>query len=71
MAELSVIVFPPSASGGRRVCIGERAVGTAYSLRDLTVLLRDAGVECGDEVDVADCDVIEWHGGGPEIWAGR
>ncbi|QHA02033.1 hypothetical protein GQF42_00390 [Streptomyces broussonetiae] len=34
-------------------------------------LLQGAGVECGDEVDVADCDVIEWHGGGPEIWVSR
>lgn len=71
MAELSVVVYPPSASGGRRVCIGGRALGTAYSLHDLTVLLQGAGVECGDEVDAADSDVVEWHGGGPEIWVVR
>ncbi|WP_435224254.1 hypothetical protein [Streptomyces sp. Tue6028] len=47
----------------------QRLVGTAHSLRDLTELLRRAGWEGLDEVDVADLPVIEWHGGGPEAWS--
>jgi hypothetical protein len=23
-----------------------------------------------DEIDVADSPIIEWHGGGPEVWYG-
>jgi hypothetical protein len=40
----------------------------AYSLHDLTVFLHHAGLMGGDEVDVAEAELIEWHGGGPEVW---
>ncbi|POX51090.1 hypothetical protein [Streptomyces sp. Ru72] len=68
MAERRVIVYPPSESGGRRVRVDGEILGTAYSLHDLTVFLQHAGLEGVDEVDVAESPLIEWHGGGPEVW---
>ncbi|MEU9213891.1 hypothetical protein AB0D27_39865 [Streptomyces sp. NPDC048415] len=68
MSELRVIVYPPSETGGRRVCIDDRILGTAYSLHDLTVFLQNAGLTGWDELDVAESSLIEWHEGGPEVW---
>ncbi|MGC9539855.1 hypothetical protein [Streptomyces sp. UG1] len=69
MAERRVIVSPPAETGGRRVQVDSKTLGTAYSLHDLTVFLERAGLEGLDEVDVADSPLIEWHGGGPEVWS--
>ncbi|WP_055489597.1 hypothetical protein [Streptomyces sp. TP-A0356] len=68
MPERRVIVDPPAEVGGRRIRIDDEILGTAYSLHDLTVLLEGAGLEGLDEIDVADSPLIEWHGGGPEVW---
>ncbi|MDX3758233.1 hypothetical protein ACFY1B_22600 [Streptomyces mirabilis] len=69
--EPHVIVYPPSpVDGGRQVRINGEILGFAHSLRDLTVFLQRSGLE-GDEVDVANSRVIEWHGGGPEAWPRR
>ena len=68
MAKPSVRVEPPCGSGDRRVCRGDDVLGSAKSLRELTLLLRRAGLVRGDELDVAESDLIEWHGGGPEVW---
>lgn len=68
MVECSVIVEAPCGSGGRRVRLDDEILGTAYSLRDLTMFLQCAGLVGGSEVDVAESDVIEWYGGGPEVW---
>lgn len=68
MAERAVSVDAPCGAGGRRVCIGEQALGMVYSLHELTLLLRRAGLVDGDELDVAGSDLIEWHSGGPEVW---
>ena len=68
--ELHVIVYPPSPTdGSRRVRVNGELLGTAHSLRDLAAFLRYAGLEGYDEVDVANSDLIEWHGGGPEAWS--
>ncbi|WP_328826898.1 hypothetical protein [Streptomyces ureilyticus] len=48
--------------------IDDRILGTAYSLHDLTVFLQNAGLTGGDELDVAESGLIEWHEGGPEVW---
>jgi hypothetical protein len=67
--ELHVIVYPPSpVDGGRLVRVNGEILGFAHSLRDLTVFLRHSGLE-GDEIDVANSELIEWHGGGPEVWS--
>jgi hypothetical protein len=68
MSERRVIVFPPSETGGRQVRVDGESLGTAYSLHDLTVFLQNAGLPDWDEVDVAESGLIEWHGGGPEVW---
>ncbi|MCZ1002983.1 hypothetical protein O1M63_41385 [Streptomyces mirabilis] len=62
------MVYPPSGTGGRRVCIDDRMLGTAYSLHDLTVFLQNAGLTGRDELDVVESGWIEWHEGGPEVW---
>ncbi|MFE1849895.1 hypothetical protein [Streptomyces sp. NPDC059489] len=71
-----MIVYPPNKSGGRRVRVGGCILGTAYSLNDLSVFLCHAGIEGLTEVDPAAEDpikgareLIEWRGGGPEVWA--
>lgn len=63
-----VIVYPPSEMGGRRVRVDGQILGTAYSLHDLTVFLQHAGLEGWDDLDVAGTDLIEWRGGGPDVW---
>jgi hypothetical protein len=68
MAERRVVVSPPTETGGRRVQINGETLGTAYSLHDLSVFLERAGLEGLDEIDVAESPLIEWHGGGPEVW---
>jgi hypothetical protein len=62
-----VVVHPLSPDGGRRVTIRDESVGTAYNLFDLLEFLRRAELP---EVDTAidDPELIEWRGGGPEVW---
>ncbi|MFE4796186.1 hypothetical protein ACFRFL_13980 [Streptomyces sp. NPDC056708] len=68
MAARPVIVSPPSPTGGRRVRVGGEALGLAYDLGDLVEFLRRAGLEGLDEVEVARSGLIEWRGGGPNVW---
>ncbi|MEV5987733.1 hypothetical protein AB0L85_22420 [Streptomyces sp. NPDC052051] len=68
MAERRVIVDRPEEGGGRRVQVDGESLGVAYSLHDLSVFLERAGLEGLDELDVAMSPLIEWHGGGPEVW---
>ncbi|MFI2202670.1 hypothetical protein ACH47Z_18195 [Streptomyces sp. NPDC020192] len=68
MAERRVIVDPPGEGGGRQVHVDGEFLGKAYSLHDLSVFLQRAGLEGVDEVDVMEHPLIEWHGGGPEVW---
>jgi hypothetical protein len=66
MAEPRVIVSPPDKTGGRRVQVGHQILGTVHGL---SVFLDRAGLEGWDEVDVAESLLIEWQGGGPEVWS--
>ncbi|MFE7215314.1 hypothetical protein ACFY0A_35280 [Streptomyces sp. NPDC001698] len=66
-----VIVDPPGKGGGRQVRTDGTTLGTAYSLHDLSVFMARAGLEGLDELDeldVAMSPLVEWHGGGPEVW---
>ncbi|MEU2739849.1 hypothetical protein ABZ656_31955 [Streptomyces sp. NPDC007095] len=63
-----VIVYPPSPTGGRRVRVDGEILGLAYSLLDVAEFLRRAGLEGMDAGDVAESDLIEWRGGGPDVW---
>jgi len=62
-----VHVCPPASLGGRPVTLGDVALGVAYSAADVVDLLRQAGL---DETRIAldDPQLIEWQGGGPDVW---
>ncbi|WP_373694749.1 hypothetical protein [Streptomyces salinarius] len=63
-----MVVGRPSPSGGRRVRADGEILGLAYGVRDVAEFLRRAGLE---DVDVEASELIEWRGGGPEVWSVR
>jgi hypothetical protein len=65
--EASVVVHPPGPDGRRVVIRGEHA-GTATSVADVIEFLRRAGLDDVDEVDLAHPNLVEWRGGGPDVW---
>ncbi|MBT2389837.1 MULTISPECIES: hypothetical protein [Streptomyces] len=66
--EAPVVVHPLSPEGGRQVTIRGEPVGVAYHLLDLLEFLRRAGLPEAD-TSVDDPELIEWRGGGPDVWA--
>lgn len=62
-----IIVYPPDKDGGRHVRVPGVIPGRAYSRADLLGFLRRAGLH-PDEVDLDDPELIEWRGGGPDVW---
>ncbi|MFC4493486.1 hypothetical protein ACFPA8_04975 [Streptomyces ovatisporus] len=62
-----IVVHPPSPSGGRRVTADGRILGLAHGTRDLAEFLRRAGMDIGT-VRLDDPELIEWRGGGPDVW---
>ncbi|MFF1498682.1 hypothetical protein ACFVZR_02090 [Streptomyces sp. NPDC058316] len=69
MAALPVIVDPPLPTGGRRVRVDGEILGLAYDLRDVAEFLRRAGLDDIDETDVETSTLIDWRGGGPDVWS--
>lgn len=67
-ADRPVIVYPPAESGGRRVRVDDRILGTAYSVQDIAAFMQEAGLQGWDEMDVVRSELIEWRGGGPDVW---
>ncbi|WP_328318037.1 hypothetical protein [Streptomyces sp. NBC_00388] len=67
--KMPVIIYPPDSSGGRHVRSGTEDLGVAHSQHDVVELLHGAGLEGIDEVEIATTSVIDWHGGGPDVWA--
>ncbi|WP_329451598.1 hypothetical protein OG894_23630 [Streptomyces sp. NBC_01724] len=63
-----IVVYPPDESGGRRVRVGGEILGMAHSLRDVTEFLRRAGMDDLEDSDVAVSGMIDWRGGGPDLW---
>ncbi|UOB09106.1 hypothetical protein MQE23_08575 [Streptomyces sp. HP-A2021] len=63
-----VVVYPPDEDGGRRVRMDSEIAGRAYNLPDVVEFLRRAGVEEVNEVWVRRSSLIEWRGGGPDVW---
>ncbi len=61
------VVVHPYQAEGRKVAISGEPVGTATSLADLEEFLRRAGLE-PDDVALDDPALIEWRGGGPDVW---
>ncbi|MET9959270.1 hypothetical protein ABZ128_09305 [Streptomyces sp. NPDC006326] len=62
-----IVVHPPDATGGRRVHVDAEILGRATSLRDVAEFLRRAGLELEPE-EAAVFPLIEWRGGGPDVW---
>ncbi|MER5374792.1 hypothetical protein [Streptomyces sp. NPDC002553] len=63
-----VVVYPPAADGGRRVRVADQFLGMAYGLLDVAEFLRRAGIEDADETYVETSGLIEWRGGGADMW---
>ncbi|MFJ4009437.1 hypothetical protein [Streptomyces sp. NPDC090026] len=68
MAAHPVIVYPPSPTGGRRVRVVGEILGLAFNLADVVEFLRRAGLDTIDETDVTMSTLVEWRGGGPDVW---
>lgn len=64
-----VVVYPPDEDGGRRVRVDGQISGRAYSTRDVAAFMQVAGLQDFDEMDVVRSALIEWRGGGPDVWA--
>lgn len=62
------IVVEPVVGGGRRVRVDAEVLGIANSPADLIEFLRRAGLD-PDGLRLDDPDLIDWHGGGPDVWA--
>ncbi|MER6978290.1 hypothetical protein [Streptomyces carpinensis] len=63
-----VVIYPPTMAGGRCVRVDGQILGTAYRLMDVAEFLRRAGIEDADAVYLGGSQLIEWRGGGPEVW---
>lgn len=70
-ADRPVIVYPPDEDGGRRVRIDGVIKGRAFSVQDVARFAQEAGLQHWDEMDVVRSQLIEWRGGGPDVWASR
>ncbi|MET7390670.1 hypothetical protein ACFYPT_37795 [Streptomyces sp. NPDC005529] len=68
MTTVSVVVYPPDEEGARDVRADGVALGRALNVHDIAALLEAAGLRGLDEADVARSTLIEWLGGGPEVW---
>lgn len=69
--DIPVVIYPPAPDGGRRVRVGERFVGMAYTVLDVVEFLRRAGPEVLaslEESDVVNARWVEWRGVGPREW---
>ncbi|MDF3290200.1 hypothetical protein [Streptomyces silvisoli] len=62
------LVVHPLQDAGRLMTILNEPVGVARSLRDVEDVLQRAGLN-PDEIAMDDPDLIEWRGGGPDVWA--
>ena len=67
-SETPVVVSPPDEDGARRVRVDGEILGRAYGLRDIAEFLRRAGIEDVDEAYVEASGLIEWRGGGADVW---
>ncbi|MDQ0828241.1 hypothetical protein QF032_000085 [Streptomyces achromogenes] len=72
VSSASIVVHPPSSTGGRRVSVHWRGrdetLGAAFSDHDLVVFLEGAGVQNPDSI-LDDDRWIEWRGGRARQWS--
>ncbi|OEV12941.1 hypothetical protein K378_04678 [Streptomyces sp. Amel2xB2] len=62
-----IVVHPPADGGGRRVTAHAEQLGVAFRAEDVSEFLRHAGLS-EDEIQLDDPNLIEWRGGGPDVW---
>ncbi len=62
------VVVHPVEGGARRVTVQGEVVGQAYGLADVEEFLRRTGLD-PDDVALDDPALIEWQGGGPDVWS--
>lgn len=62
-----IVVHPPGENGGRRVTAHAEQLGVAFRQEDVVEFLRNAGLS-EDEIQLDDPNLIEWRGGGPDVW---
>ena len=63
-----MIVYPPDEEGGRMVRVDGHIFGRAFNLWDVLQFLRRSGLPELNNINVVASDLIEWRGGGPELW---
>ncbi|MGW6865906.1 hypothetical protein [Streptomyces sp. NPDC054901] len=63
-----LIVYPPDEHGWRRVRYDGTAIGVAHRPSDIRVFLETAGLQDAEDIDLTDPALVEWRGGGPEVW---
>ncbi|WP_030202698.1 hypothetical protein [Streptomyces sp. NRRL S-87] len=67
-----IIVHPVGPIGGRAVIAHvhgtDAALGTAYDLADVAEFMRRIGLEDAEDLLAARDPLIEWQGGGPDVW---
>ncbi|MGW4950654.1 hypothetical protein [Streptomyces parvulus] len=63
-----VVVYPPDDVGGRRVRVDGTILGRAFGVQDVARFMQEAGLQDWDEMDVVRSDLIDWRGGGSDIW---
>ncbi|MET8098118.1 hypothetical protein ABZV29_16810 [Streptomyces sp. NPDC005236] len=63
-----VVIYPPDEDGGRRVRVDGVILGRAFSVKDVAAFMQTAGLQDWGEMDVVRSELIEWRGGGPEVW---
>jgi hypothetical protein len=61
------VVVEPVVGVGRRVRVGSEILGVAYGPADVLEFLRRAGLD-PDVVRLDDPLLIDWHGGGWDVW---
>ncbi|MDQ0753980.1 hypothetical protein QF034_008211 [Streptomyces africanus] len=64
-----VVIYSPDGEGGRRVRIDDAIVGRRFSAQDVARFMQETGLQEFDEMDVVRSGLIEWRGGGPDVWA--
>ncbi|GAA5204789.1 hypothetical protein GCM10023323_09210 [Streptomyces thinghirensis] len=62
-----IVVHSPALDGSRRVTSGDETLGVASHVDDVAELLRLADLYV---TDVAESELVEWQGGGPDDWPG-
>ncbi|XVV32959.1 hypothetical protein ACQPXT_01110 (plasmid) [Streptomyces sp. CA-100214] len=63
-----VVVYPPDDAGGRRVRVDGTILGRAFGVQGVARFMQEAGLQGWDEMDVVRSGLIEWRGGGPDVW---